>query len=75
MMRVGCRTLGLAPRGASASIRIMVFADRIEIVGPCRLPDGLSIEDLRRGVANRRNPILTGHATAPGTNKRPSPPA
>jgi len=47
----------------SASIRIMVFADRIEIVSPGHLPDSLNIDAIRHGVTNRRNPTLTEHAT------------
>ncbi|MCE7933872.1 MAG: transcriptional regulator [Chlorobi bacterium CHB2] len=46
----------------SASIRLMVFADRIEIISPGHLPDSLSIEAIRHGTANRRNPTLTEHA-------------
>jgi hypothetical protein len=47
----------------SASIRIMVFADRIEIISPGHLPDSLNIEAIRHGMTNRRNPTLTEHAT------------
>ena len=47
----------------SASIRLMVFADRIEIISPGHLPDSLNIDVIRRGVTNRRNPTLTEHAT------------
>ena len=46
----------------SASIRILVFADRVEIISPGHLPDSLSIEDVRQGKTNRRNPTLTEHA-------------
>lgn len=46
----------------SASIRIMVFADRIEIISPDHLPDSLSTDDIRKGMTNRRNPTLTEHA-------------
>ncbi|MDR1064613.1 MAG: putative DNA binding domain-containing protein [Azoarcus sp.] len=46
----------------SASIRIMVFADRVEIISPGHLPDSLSVEDVRQGKTNRRNPTLTEHA-------------
>ncbi|MDP2091876.1 MAG: ATP-binding protein, partial [Pseudohongiella sp.] len=47
----------------SASIRIMVFADRVELVSPGHLPDSLSIDDIRQGRTNRRNPTLTEHAS------------
>ncbi|MCL2899114.1 Fic family protein [Brenneria tiliae] len=46
----------------SASIRLMVFADRVEIISPGHLPDSLSTEAIRRGATNRRNPTLTEHA-------------
>lgn len=47
----------------SASVRVMVFADRVEIVSPGHLPDSLSPEDIRRGKTIRRNPTLTEHAS------------
>ena len=46
----------------SASIRILVFTDRVEIISPGHLPDSLSTEQIRRGKSNRRNPTLTDHA-------------
>ena len=46
----------------SASIRLMVFADRVEIISPGHLPDSLSTEAIRHGATNRRNPTLTEHA-------------
>jgi ATP-dependent DNA helicase RecG len=46
----------------SASIRLMVFADRVEIISPGHLPDALSTDAIRRGTSNRRNPTLTEHA-------------
>jgi ATP-dependent DNA helicase RecG len=46
----------------SASIRILVFRDRIEIISPGHLPDSLSVADVRQGKTNRRNPTLTEHA-------------
>ncbi|MCB8747517.1 hypothetical protein LHU53_11430 [Rhodoferax sp. U2-2l] len=46
----------------SASIRILVFRDRIEIISPGPLPDSLSIDDIRHGKSNRRNPTLSEHA-------------
>lgn len=46
----------------SASIRLMVFADRLEIISPGHLPDSLSTEAIRHGATNRRNPTLTEHA-------------
>lgn len=46
----------------SASIRILVFADRVEIISPGHLPDSLNVEAIRQGRTNRRNPTLTEHA-------------
>lgn len=46
----------------SASIRIMIFADRIELTSPGHLPDVLDTEKIRLGLSNRRNPTLTSHA-------------
>lgn len=46
----------------SASIRLMIFADRVEIISPGHLPDRLSTAAIRRGATNRRNPTLTEHA-------------
>ena len=47
----------------SASIRLMIFADRMEIISPGHLPDSLNLESIRQGKSNRRNPTLTDHAT------------
>ncbi|MBF0675109.1 RNA-binding domain-containing protein [Pseudomonas sp.] len=46
----------------SASIRLMIFADRIELISPGHLPDVLDTEKIRYGLSNRRNPTLTSHA-------------
>lgn len=46
----------------SASIRIMIFADRIELISPGHLPDVLDTEKIRFDLSNRRNPTLTSHA-------------
>lgn len=46
----------------SASIRIMIFADRIELISPGHLPDVLDTEKIRFGLSNRRNPTLASHA-------------
>lgn len=46
----------------SASVRLLMFADRVEIISPGHLPDSLSVEAIRQGRTNRRNPTLTEHA-------------
>jgi len=47
----------------SAPIRIFVFSDRIEIISPGHLPNNLTIENIKRGNSNIRNPILASFAT------------
>ena len=42
----------------SAVIRIFIFDDRIEIISPGHLPDNLTVEKIRTGNSNIRNPIL-----------------
>lgn len=46
----------------SAPIRIFMFDDRIEILSPGHLPNNLTIEHIKRGVSNIRNPILASFA-------------
>jgi ATP-dependent DNA helicase RecG len=47
----------------SAPIRIFVFRDRVEIISPGHLPNNLTVENIKRGNSNIRNPILTSFAT------------
>jgi len=47
----------------SAPIRIFIFQDRIEIISPGHLPNNLTVENIKRGNSNIRNPILTSYAT------------
>ncbi|MEA3386348.1 MAG: putative DNA binding domain-containing protein [Thermodesulfobacteriota bacterium] len=42
----------------SAPIRIFIFDNRIEIISPGSLPNNLTIEKIRTGNSNIRNPIL-----------------
>ena len=46
----------------SATIRLFVFTDRVEIISPGHLPDSLTSEQIRAGVSNRRNKVLAEHA-------------
>ncbi|MCU0287151.1 MAG: putative DNA binding domain-containing protein [Acidobacteria bacterium] len=46
-----------------APIRVFVFSDRIEIVSPGHLPNNLTIENIKSGNSNIRNPILASFAT------------
>ncbi|QEP44291.1 ATP-dependent DNA helicase RecG [Ectothiorhodospiraceae bacterium BW-2] len=47
----------------SAPIRIFIFSDRIEIISPGHLPNNLTVENIKAGNSNIRNPILTSFAT------------
>jgi len=47
----------------SAPIRIFIYQDRIEIISPGHLPNNLTVENIKRGNSNIRNPILTSYAT------------
>ncbi len=44
-----------------APIRLFVFSDRIEIVSPGHLPNSLTVEKIRTGNSNIRNPILASY--------------
>lgn len=47
----------------SAPIRLFVFDDRVEIISPGHLPNNLTVENIKRGNSNIRNPILASYAT------------
>ena len=42
----------------SAAIRLLVFADRIEIINPGCLYGGLQVDDIKLGVSRQRNPLM-----------------
>lgn len=42
----------------AAAIRILVFADRVEIINPGCLFGGLQVEDIMLGVSRQRNPLM-----------------
>lgn len=46
----------------SAPIRVFVFIDRIEIISPGHLPNNLTIENIKAGNSNARNPVLASYA-------------
>jgi ATP-dependent DNA helicase RecG len=46
----------------SAPIRLFMFDNRIEIISPGHLPNNLTIEHIKRGNSNIRNPILASFA-------------
>lgn len=47
----------------SAAIRVFIFLNRIEIISPGHLPNNLTIENIKSGNSNIRNPILASFAT------------
>lgn len=47
----------------SATIKVFIFNNRIEIISPGHLPNNLTIENIKRGNSNIRNPVLTSFAT------------
>lgn len=47
----------------SAPIRVFIFQNRIEIISPGHLPNNLTIENIKSGNSNIRNPILASFAT------------
>ena len=46
----------------SAPIRIFIFENRIEIISPGHLPDNLTVDKIKNGNSNIRNPILISFA-------------
>ncbi len=46
----------------SAPVRLFIFDNRIEIVSPGHLPDNLTVEKIKAGNSNIRNPILVSYA-------------
>ncbi len=46
----------------SATIRLLIYTDRVEIISPGHLPNHLTTEQIRFGVSNLRNPALASHA-------------
>jgi len=47
----------------SAPVRIFLYSDRIEIISPGHLPNFLTVENIKAGNSNIRNPILASFAT------------
>ena len=45
-----------------APVRVFVFSDRVEIVSPGHLPNNLTVENIKNGNSNIRNPILASFA-------------
>jgi ATP-dependent DNA helicase RecG len=45
-----------------APIRVFIFSDRIEIISPGHLPNNLTVENIKAGNSNIRNPVLASFA-------------
>lgn len=46
----------------SAPVRVFVFLNRVEIISPGHLPNNLTVENIKAGNSNSRNPVLASHA-------------
>jgi predicted HTH transcriptional regulator len=46
----------------SATVRLLIYTDRVEIISPGHLPNHLTTEQIRFGMSNLRNPALASHA-------------
>ncbi|HSW63928.1 MAG TPA: RNA-binding domain-containing protein [Dissulfurispiraceae bacterium] len=47
----------------SAPWRVFIFDNRIELISPGALPNNLTVENIRNGVSNIRNPLIASFAT------------
>ncbi|MEO8210192.1 MAG: RNA-binding domain-containing protein [bacterium] len=47
----------------ASSIKIFIFDNRIEIISPGTLPNSLTIENIKMGISNFRNPVLVSFGT------------
>jgi len=47
----------------SAPVRVFIFSDKVEIISPGHLPNNLTIENIKSGNSNIRNPVLASFAT------------
>jgi predicted HTH transcriptional regulator len=46
----------------ASTVKVLIYADRVEIISPGKLPNSLTIENIKNGVSVSRNPILLSHA-------------
>jgi predicted HTH transcriptional regulator len=42
----------------NSTIKVFIFADRVEIVSPGKLPNSLTVDNMKNGISIARNPIL-----------------
>ncbi|MFN0087565.1 MAG: RNA-binding domain-containing protein [Blastocatellia bacterium] len=47
----------------SAPVKVFVFTNRVEIISPGHLPNNLTVENIKNGISNIRNPILASFGT------------
>ena len=45
----------------SSSIKVFIFRNRVEVISPGHLPNQLTIENIKNGNSNPRNPILSSY--------------
>ncbi|MDR1136300.1 MAG: putative DNA binding domain-containing protein [Clostridiales Family XIII bacterium] len=46
----------------SAPVRVFVFRNRVEVISPGHLPNNLTVENIKSGNSNARNPLLASFA-------------
>lgn len=46
----------------SSTIKVLIYGDRVEIISPGKLPNSLTLENIKNGVSVARNPILLSAA-------------
>ena len=39
-------------------VRVVVYSDRLEVISPGALPNGLTVESIKRGASDPRNPVM-----------------
>lgn len=42
----------------NSTIKVLIFSDRIEIISPGKLPNSLTIENIKSGISIARNPLI-----------------
>ena len=45
-----------------APVKIFIFSDRVELTSPGSLPNNLSVESIKKGISNIRNPVIASFA-------------
>ena len=39
-------------------VRVVAYSDRLEVISPGALPNGLTVDDIKRGASHPRNPVM-----------------